>query len=274
MALDPLISVIIPVYNGERHVSACIEMMLRQTYARLEIIIVDDGSKDTSVRLATSYPVSIIQFKENRGLSAARNAGLKAASGKYIHFMDVDDVINDKFYEELLQAIEAYHADVACAGMIHEKKVYKSILFKHRKVYTKTYDKLKATYVGKLGYVWRYLFRIEFLKKNKLCFEEGRFIEDMMFSLPAVYLAEELVVVPDAVYTYVYNQNSIMTNKERSHAEKRRLDRKHSAKEKRAFALKNQIKIPGVNAGVANYVFKKLYCKLGYKLFGKKFIIH
>ncbi|WAC41237.1 glycosyltransferase family 2 protein [Pedobacter sp. SL55] len=258
MKEDALVSVIIPVYNGGQYVKACINMMLNQSYKNLEIIVVDDGSVDNSAAIAQEFPVKLIRHDQNRGLSAARNTGIDAAQGKYIHFMDVDDEINLDYYKALVEAITEMRADIACGGMINETKNYKTWLFKKREVFTDTNDKLKATFVGKWGYVWRYLFSLDFLKQHKLRFEEGRFIEDLMFSLPAVFYAERVVVVPGAEYLYYQRENSIMTRKDEAHRKKRREDHNHTKAYRAAFCKEHNIKIPGLDTGRTAYVLRKV----------------
>lgn len=255
---EPLVSVIIPVYNGEQYVKSCLEMMINQSYKNLEIIVVDDGSIDNSATMTQGYAVTLIRHEQNRGLSAARNTGIDAAQGKYIHFMDVDDEINPDYYKALVEAITETGSDIACGGMVNEKKSYKTRLYKKRETLISTQDKLEATYVGKWGYVWRYLFRLEFLKQHNLRFEEGRFIEDLMFSLPAVYYADKLVVVPGAEYVYYQRENSIMTRKDREHRKKRSEDHSHAKAYRTAFAQKHNIKIPGLDTGRIGYVLRKI----------------
>jgi glycosyltransferase involved in cell wall biosynthesis len=258
MSEEPLVSVIIPVYNGETYVKPCLDMMMSQSYKNLEIIVVDDGSVDESALMTEGYPIKLISHKQNRGLSAARNTGIDAAKGIYIHFMDVDDAINSDYYKTLVDAILETGSDIACGGMVNEKKNYKTWLFKKREAFTSTEDKLKTTFVGKWGYVWRYLFRLDFLKQHNLRFEEGRFIEDLMFSLPAVYYAEKLVVVPGAEYLYYQRENSIMTKKDKEHRKKRREDHNYAKAYRTAFAQKHNIKIPGLDTGRTAYVLRKI----------------
>ena len=256
---ETVITVVIPVYNGEKYAKACLENILSQTYKHLDIIVVDDGSKDNTNKIIREFPVRIITHENNRGLSAARNSGIDAAKGKYIHFMDIDDSINEVFYEKMLKAIVETKADIACAGMVQKHNKYKTQRFENRKVYSTTQEKLKVTYVGKWGYVWRYLFDLEFLKKNNLRFEEGRFIEDLSFSLPAVFFSKTLVTVPKAEYLYNYSENSILTNKEKTHAQKRRIDKKYAKEQILLFAKKHNFKIPGVNTGRIAYIIRKYY---------------
>lgn len=256
---QPLVSVIIPVYNGEQYVKPCLDMMMGQTYKNLEVIVVNDGSADQSAAMAEGYPVKLINHEQNRGLSAARNTGIDAANGQFIHFMDVDDEINADYYKLLVDAITETNADIACGGMVNETKSYKTWLFKKRQVFTSTNDKLKATFVGKWGYVWRYLFSLDFLKKHNLRFEEGRFIEDLMFSLPAVFYAEKVVVVPGAEYLYYQRENSIMTRKDAAHRKKRREDHNHVKAYREEFIKKHNLKIPGLHTGRAAYVLRKIW---------------
>lgn len=262
MSEEPLVSVIIPIYNGEKYVASCLDNMMAQTYKKIEIIVVDDGSKDDSAKIVREYSVKLISHEKNRGLSAARNTGIDAAQGEYIHFMDVDDAINNDYYREMVGAITEADADIACGGMVNEKHYYKTQRFRKKKVYVSPKAKMRITYVGKWGYVWRYLFRRDFLKRYNLRFEEGRFIEDMIFSLLAVYHSNKLVVVPNTEYFYYHRENSIMNNKEVTHRNKKREDKLHAVGFQYDFSEKNNIKIPGVNTGRFVYTMRKIYLSL------------
>lgn len=240
------ISVIIPVYNGEKYVAECLDNMMRQTYKDLEIIVVNDGSTDRSAEIAAAYPVRLISLEKNRGLSAARNAGINAASGEYLHFMDVDDAVNDEFYERLAEAVMQTGADIACSGMVNEPKPHRTTIYHELRVLDSLGDKLKVTNVGVWAFVVRYLFRVDLLKDNNLRFEEGRLIEDMPFSLPAVYFANKVVLVPGAVYTYILREGSIMTTKNKAHRRRRHRDHRHAKEFRHNFARSHGFKIPGV----------------------------
>ena len=241
------ISVIIPVYNGEKYVAECLDGMMRQTHKDLELIVVNDGSTDCSLEIAKQYPgVRIISFEENRGLSAARNAGMDAATGAYIHFMDVDDVINEEFYERLAEAAGTNDADAACCGMIHEPKPHRTTLFDEQRVLTEPREKFRVTKAGVWSYVWRYLFRAGFLRECGLRFEEGRMVEDMPFTVPAVYFANKVVLTPGAVYTYMLREGSIMQTRSREHLRRRRRDLRHAKELRHNFARAHSFSIPGV----------------------------
>lgn len=259
MPHPPLISVIVPVYNGELYVKECIENILNQTYKSIEIIVIDDGSSDHSAAIAQSYPIRLIQFPKNKGLSAARNAGIDAATGEYIHFYDVDDTVNNCFYENMANAIVETGADIACGGIVNEAKPHRTMRIDTQLVITDTQEKLKKTNVGRWGYSVRYLFKKEFLNKNSLRFEEGRFIEDMPFSLAAVYFSNKIVFVPNAVYTYIKREGSIMTKRDKSHVKKRHQDYNHAKEVRHYFARKHGFKIPGVPTGRFGLFFVKWF---------------
>ena len=112
MEKNPLISVIVPIYDVESYLPKCVESVLRQTYTNLEIILVDDGSPDNSGKICDDFaardPRVRVIHKENGGLSSARNAGLDAAHGEYITFLDSDDWIAEDAYEHLLSVLRKY----------------------------------------------------------------------------------------------------------------------------------------------------------------------
>ena len=120
MENTPLLSVIIPVYNVEDYVARCIESVLNQTYNHLEVILVDDGSKDDSGRICDEFAVKDprvrVIHKENGGLSSARNVGIDSASGEYITFVDSDDWIEADGYEHLMDLMERYQVKLVCGG--------------------------------------------------------------------------------------------------------------------------------------------------------------
>lgn len=120
-----LVSVIIPVYNSEKYIAQCLDSILNNTYKNLEVICIDDGSKDRSASIIkqyqTEYPNIILISQENAGVSAARNAGLQIAKGEYISFVDSDDEISPIYFESLTNAIESTNSDIAACSYSTEK---------------------------------------------------------------------------------------------------------------------------------------------------------
>ena len=115
------ISVVIPIYNVEKYIERCIDSVLNQTYMNLEIILVDDGSPDRCGEICDNYAqidkrIRVIH-KENGGLSSARNAGLRIATGDYISFVDSDDWIEPHMYETLLKNAINYKAQISSGGV-------------------------------------------------------------------------------------------------------------------------------------------------------------
>ncbi len=260
MKKEPLVSVVIPVYNREKHIKKCLELITNQTYKNLEIIVVNDGSTDSSMEIAKQYPVKIIEHPKNRGLSAARNTGIDNAAGKYIHFMDDDDEINLAFYENLVKASEETGTDISASGMISQAMRHKTQLFKKRKEHISLQERLTATYVGKWGYVWRYLFKLDFLKNYNLRFEDGRLMEDLAFSFAAIYYANKVVTVPNAEYLYIFTPNSIVNTDNPEIRKKRRIDKKHAQQFILNFAKEHgNFKIPGITTGKIKYILRKVY---------------
>jgi len=117
----PLISVIVPIYNNEKFLPKCIDSILAQTYSHLEIILVDDGSADSSGEICDQYAQKEARVKvihqQNQGISAARNAGIAAAKGEYISFIDSDDWVDATFIENLLQTARENNALIAVVGI-------------------------------------------------------------------------------------------------------------------------------------------------------------
>lgn len=119
-----MISVIIPVYNLIDFLPKCLDSLLAQTYGELEILLIDDGSADGSAGLCDEYAARDervrVRHQQNRGVSAARNAGMEMARGEYIGFVDGDDYLEPDMYERLLRNAEDYDADISACGMVHE----------------------------------------------------------------------------------------------------------------------------------------------------------
>jgi glycosyltransferase involved in cell wall biosynthesis len=123
MLAEPLVSIIIPVYNGEEHIDACIQSVLNQTWQNKEIIIIDDGSTDKSYEVVKRYECSflIILKQKNKGASAARNYGLKHSKGEYIQFLDADDLLSENKIEgQVLQLINKPECLGLCASIHFE----------------------------------------------------------------------------------------------------------------------------------------------------------
>ena len=220
------ISVIIPVYNVEAYLSQCLESVGAQTYNDLEIIIVLDGPTDGSAKIAEAFArrekrAKIVRQK-NSGLAAARNTGMREATGELAHFLDSDDYIAPDYYELMAAAIG--DADMAVGGFYNEKKHSMSVVYPMQATLVTPVDKFAKTEVVSQAMVWRYLFRRAFLAQARLTFPEGRLVEDFAFSVTAVFLANKIVTVPGAMLFYRKNEGSIVNNRNRKRRKKLRAD--------------------------------------------------
>ena len=121
---DITISVIVPIYNAEKYLVKCIDSIIKQTYPKLEIILIDDDSIDGSLKICQKYEEQddrvIVIHKENGGLVAARKTGLKYAKGMYVTFVDADDYIDLNTYEILMHKLDSCKVDVVAFGLLEE----------------------------------------------------------------------------------------------------------------------------------------------------------
>lgn len=210
----PLISVIVPVYKVEAYLPACVDSILSQTFSDFELILVDDGSPDACGAMCDGYArensrIHVIH-QENGGLSAARNAGLDIAKGKYVTFVDSDDVIMRDYLRELYLAITKNDAEVACCKFQNfeddkpDVESAKSISKVHVKVMTghdavlSIYNATGEVNVNAYG---KLFMMILFCGKR---FPVGKLHEDQAL-IPIVLCEAEAVVATD-VYGYFYRQ--------------------------------------------------------------------
>lgn len=227
--MEKKISIVIPVYNVEKYLARCIESILNQTYDNLEIILVDDGSQDNSGVICDNYArkyekIKVIH-KKNGGLSSARNAGMKSASGEYIGFVDSDDDVDVHMYKKMYDVAERYQVDFVMSDyirIIDENKSYLKTTEIEGGYYTK--EKIKRIIYpqlimnqnleyGPLLSVWHCLYRTEFLKANNIYFdEEVRWSEDNIFSsFVGVYANSFFYLKGDGLYHYYNNPGTITT---------------------------------------------------------------
>lgn len=218
----PKISVIVPVYNGAEFLRSCVDSILAQSFCDLEIILVDDGSTDESPEICERYAAQdkrvICIHQENAGAAAARNSGLKVATGKYIAFVDSDDWIDRDMYETMISAAEERSCDLVICDCVKESETG-SQTYTHE-LPGGSYDReaMVAQYFPQLLMPdsmeypvtisnWLLLIRREIIEENRLSFPEGmRFSEDLLFGSEVGYYAQSMTYLKD--YTpYHYWQN-------------------------------------------------------------------
>lgn len=210
------ITVIVPVYNVELYLRDCIDSIINQTYTNLEIILVNDGSTDTSLDICKEYAsknknIKIIN-KENGGLSDARNAGLEKATGEYIMFVDSDDFLTPTSCELLYNSIKEHDVEFVSANFVFTneegvpwQKPKFSENFQSR--YLDIDDYLYSFYLIN-SIVWNKIFKKEFLDKNKLRFKVGLLAEDAHFTTLVFLKAKKTYYLKDVVYNYRQRKNN------------------------------------------------------------------
>lgn len=203
------ISVIVPVYNTASYLSRCIESLVNQTYSDLQIILIDDGSTDSSGKIAYEWqakdPRIEVYHQTNKGQSAARNVGLQHARGEYIAFVDSDDYIDSNYFSTMLQAADDA-IDCVQTGYRRVKQDGEHIKAYHPKhFYQYTSPCMR-------------LYRRAFIDQHHLRFPEGMIYEDVVFSID-LWLAHPMYkMIPYCGYNYTLNTTST-TSRKRPEAE-------------------------------------------------------
>lgn len=200
--MNPLVSVIIPVYNVKNYLARCIESLLNQTYNQLEIILVNDGSTDESLSICEFYAKEdsrlVIIDKENGGVSSARNRGIKEAQGEFITFVDSDDWVEKEMIERLVENIFKYNAEVSICTMCNEANIYinQTLLMSGQ-------EALRNVLLKKYAAVWGQLYKADMVKQN-LFNEELVNNEDILY-LISIYKNINKVVHDFSIGLYHYN---------------------------------------------------------------------
>lgn len=203
-----LVSIIVPVYNGERFLPECIDSLLAQTYKNIEIICVDDGSTDKSSQLLASYTTKDSRIRlisqKNAGPGPARNRGIEVATGEYITFFDADDWCKPSLVESAVKRIEETQADmVVLAYNVFDQRIGQSFFAD----WTVLPDKFPRepfcwndnpdwAFRALQNLPWNKFLRRDFVNENNLHFEEDVFLtEDLMFSAPAIVRAKRIACI-------------------------------------------------------------------------------
>ncbi|MCU9612323.1 glycosyltransferase [Caldibacillus lycopersici] len=221
--MDSKISVIVPIYNVEKYLHKCIQSIINQSYKHLEIILVNDGSPDNCGKICDSYTLKDSRIhvihKKNGGLSDARNTGLDYATGDYISFIDSDDFIHNKFYENLLSLILSEQADIAQCGFIaikedtKEKDLVNINPKKHKVIKLNNMMAIENLYNDNSVYtvvVWNKLYKRELFEKIR--FPIGKINEDEYTTYQVFYNAAKIILTNQPLYFYLKRSTSIMGN--------------------------------------------------------------
>ena len=205
----PKVSVIVPVYNVEKYLDKCINSLINQTLQDIEFIFVDDGSTDNSKQIIQKYTQNKTKrikylYKENGGLSSARNFGIPYAQGEYIAFLDSDDYIEPNMYEEMYKVAKQENSDMVECDFIWEysnKKKYDCGI-----IYNGNKEALEKARVV----AWNKLIKREIIEKEKIEFPYGLRYEDVEFFYKLLPSLKRISFVKKFFIHYVQRDNSIV----------------------------------------------------------------
>lgn len=211
------ISIIIPVYNSERYLKKCLDSILNQTYKNLEIILIDDGSEDGSLKIMNEYKkndkrIKIIK-KNNSGVSSSRNIGIKNSTGEFITFIDSDDAIDMRYFEKTMKYFNDTEIDIVCTNYNYD---YNGNLKRNRNFVSGKVSNIIALNPASNYYittVWGKIFKSDIIKSLK--FDEKIFYsEDTLFYTEALLKAKNIFFLNEFLYNYFINENGAMKNKD------------------------------------------------------------
>lgn len=216
--MEGRVSIIIPVYNAEKHIERCLESFLRQTYTDIEILLIDDGSSDKSKLICQKFVQRDERFKyyyqANAGVSAARNKGISLATGKYIGFCDSDDWVENDMYEILISLLEEYDADVSIVSCIaHKQNENPNYIDSEKTLILTPESAIKEMHMTRHyeGQLWNKLFKRELFQKIQLD-ENIKIFEDLLV-LWSIFLKSNKIVYKDVhKYHYIINDESALNS--------------------------------------------------------------
>lgn len=216
----PKFSIIIPVYNVEEYIKKCLDSVFAQTEKDFEVIVVNDGTKDNSMDIVKNYAVKMIN-QENKGLSAARNNGVKEAKGEYIIFLDSDDYIEKNLLHEIKKSLK--NDPDLVRFQIKEKYPDKEIKYEENP-FTGLTGEDAFTKISNYHFVenaWCYAIKRKYYLKEKFKFKEGSIHEDFGLIPLVIIKSSRVNSIPYIGYNYIQRQGSIMSNKNYDKIKKR-----------------------------------------------------
>lgn len=206
------VSIVIPVYNAEKFIEQTVDSVLNQTYENIEVLLVDNLSKDNSLKMIKGYAkkdkrVKVFQEKDKQSVGAARNLGIKKSTGEYITFIDSDDLALPFLVEKLLCNAKENNSDIVY-GLSARKGSVKTygILFKCNKP-----EDFKRNF-NKISVIHGVLYKKSFLDDNKITYHEGVLTgQDWVFNTNCIFNTDKISKEPTIVYTYIKQDGSLST---------------------------------------------------------------
>lgn len=204
----PKVSIIVPFYNVEKYIEKCLQTLVDQTLEDIEIILVNDGSKDKTIDIVKKYqemyPTKIVYLeKANGGLSDARNYAIPYAKGEYIAFLDSDDYVETTMYQEMYEIAKKENSDMVECNFIWEYP--KKIKIDIGKKYSGKHEMIEKIRVV----AWNKLIKRQVIEKSKIQFPKGYRYEDVEFTYKLIPYLENISFLEEPCIHYIQRQNSI-----------------------------------------------------------------
>lgn len=213
--MKELISIMIPAYNAEKYIERCLDSLVNQTYQEIEIVVVNDGSKDHTRQICEEYQKKDERIRlinqDNGGEGAARNRGLKEAKGRFLCFVDADDYVTSNFIENMYQMHEKYNAELTICGFVELKgtEIINQTSGEMQVMQQESAMENLLKESSFKGYVWNKMFDMEIIRKHNLQFDISLAIwTDVLFVFQYMLHIQKCVFDPKPQYYYIYIENS------------------------------------------------------------------
>lgn len=207
------VSIVLPVYNAQKYLKRCLDSIFEQNYNNIELIAIDDGSKDSSWEILTEYQnkfsdkMKIIKQK-NMGVSKTRNKGIDLATGEYLIFIDNDDYFDNGYLSTFVSEIEKDDLDVVIGGYKRPNSSNKIV----DQVVLEDYEYSKFKIVA----AWAKIYKTTYIKDNKIRFLDSNIGEDINFTIQAVTLTKKIKIINYVGYNWFYNEASVSNTAHKS----------------------------------------------------------
>lgn len=212
-----ILSVVSPVYNGGKYLEPFLISVLQQSFPHFELIMVDDGSTDSSIEIIKSYQkkdsrIHLIE-QNHKGAGSARNFGLSQAKGQYIIFLDCDDWFNDDFFKTMIDRIEVDQSDIAvCEFFIYNQQTGETEKSVISEMGNLKIERTNLVFDIFAPNPWTKLYRVSFLKQNQLLFQEIPSCNDWSFAYTSLACAEKISVIREPLVYYRTKTNTSISS--------------------------------------------------------------
>lgn len=221
LLMNPLVTLIVPIYNVEQYIDQCLKSIQYQEYKNIECLLIDDCGQDKSIDICRKFiasyegPIkfSIIKHDCNKGLSAARNTGIHQARGEYLYFLDSDDFLFPNSISSLVKILTDECYDMVIGNF--ETNISSQYPSVKRELNLSGFSQIMTSFIAGDYYVmaWNKLIKKDFILKNELLFNEGIIHEDLPWMFKCINVAEKIGTIKNITYHYYIRSGSIATDK-------------------------------------------------------------